>query len=64
MRNHFESSKCELALERAKSEIILLEKIIEDNTFTWECCARGGEKLESGGCNISGIDEVCYFLIQ
>ena len=50
--------KCEMALQSYAQQVAHLEKVISDNMFTWECCARGGNKTASGGCNIETVDKV------
>ena len=59
MRNSdFQSAKCDLEIQKQAQLIAHLEKVIDDNIFQWECCARGGNATENGGCNIKAADQV------
>ena len=39
-------------------EIALLQKYINDNLFQWECCARGGNRTDNGGCDVTAAENV------
>ena len=56
-----DSIKCGLTIQSYASKVAELEKVISDNMFMWECCIRGGNKTENGGCNIVPVDQVINF---
>ena len=56
----YKSAKCDLEIQKQAQMIAHLEKVIQDNLFQWECCARGGNKTASGGCDITAAEKVIY----
>ena len=54
----YQSAKCDIELQKKAKIIAHLEKVIDDNLFQWECCARGGNSTANGGCNIKAADKV------
>ena len=64
MNKNFASIKCDLELQSMAQQVAHLEKVIADNLFQWECCARGGNKTENGGCNVQVIENVSLVIFQ
>ena len=64
MNNNFASIKCDLELQSMAQQVAHLEKVIADNLFQWECCARGGNKTENGGCNVKVVENVSDIVVQ
>lgn len=58
MNGDFVSVKCDMELQKMAQQVAHLEKIIADNLFQWECCARGGNKTANGGCNVQIVETV------
>ncbi len=54
----FQSAKCDIEIQKYAQQVAQLEKIINDNMFQWECCARGGNTTENGGCDITTVKMV------
>ena len=54
----YKSASCDLEVQKMAQEIALLQKFINENLFQWECCARGGNKTENGGCDITAAENV------
>ena len=56
-----QSVKCDLEVQKYAQQVAHLQKVIDDNMFQWECCARGGNATENGGCDISIMKKVTVF---
>ena len=54
----FSSAKCDIELQKYAQQVAHLEKVINDNMFQWECCARGGNATETGGCDVTLVKTV------
>ena len=54
----FSSVKCDIELQKMAQQVAHLEKVIADNLFQWECCARGGNKTAEGGCDVKAVESV------
>ena len=54
----FQSVKCNIELQKYVQQVAQLEKVIADNMFQWECCARGGNTTENGGCDFKLVEQV------
>ena len=62
MIDKISSVKCDIELQKMAQQVAHLEKVIADNLFQWECCARGGNKTINGGCNVKAVENVsCEF---
>ena len=54
----YQSTKCDIEIQKQAKIIAHLEKTIDDNLFQWECCARGGNRTQNGGCDITAAEKV------
>ena len=53
-----QSVKCDLEIQKYAQQVAHLQKVIDDHMFQWECCARGGNATENGGCDIALVEKV------